>query len=67
MTQQSGLTLIELLLTMAILAILTTVAVPGFSNLVLKHAHDGSRKPICSRHSPRQAKRSPTYATGCIM
>lgn len=35
MTQQNGLTLIELLLTMAIVAILTTVAVPGFSNLVL--------------------------------
>ena len=35
MTQHAGLTLIELLLTMAILAMLTTVAVPGFSNLVL--------------------------------
>jgi type IV fimbrial biogenesis protein FimT len=33
--QHAGLTLIEMLLTMAILAILTTVAVPGFSTLVL--------------------------------
>ncbi len=35
MTQQTGLTLIELLFTMVVLAILTTVAVPGFTNLVL--------------------------------
>jgi type IV fimbrial biogenesis protein FimT len=34
-TQQTGLTLIELLFTMVVLAILTTVAVPGFTNLVL--------------------------------
>ena len=35
MTWQSGLTLMELLFTMAIAAILITVAVPGFSGLVL--------------------------------
>ncbi|MDH3513005.1 MAG: GspH/FimT family pseudopilin [Gammaproteobacteria bacterium] len=35
MTQQTGLTLIELLFAMAILAILTTISVPGFTNLVL--------------------------------
>ena len=35
MTWQSGLTLMELLFTMAIAAILMTVAVPGFSGLVL--------------------------------
>lgn len=35
MARETGLTLLELLFTMAIVAILTTVAVPGFTNLVL--------------------------------